>query len=294
MVPEMVCRVPESFRSVPESFRSLPESFRAVPGNSGPFLLPVQRLAFVSATIKLSSDSIHPSLLPRLMPFDSTGKAGFRVLPSPPPIDEKLLDCFRGLATANLADAMGRFNVMDPGIRSRTGFPLCGTAVTVRTRPADNLMAHKAISVARPGEVIVVDTCGSTTTALFGDLMCSGAAAKKLGGIIVDGAIRDIEGITKLGFPAYSRTVSPGACDKDGPGEINIPISCAGAVVMPGDIVVGDGEGVVVIPRADAENVLALVVELMERERARVVEIKGGEWVRAEIDESLRKKGIIP
>jgi regulator of RNase E activity RraA len=227
------------------------------------------------------------------MPTSPLGKPGFRVRPSPPPIDEKLLDCFRGLAAANVADAMGRFNVMDPAIRSRTGFPLCGIAVTVRARPADNLMAHKSIDVARPGEVIVVDTCGSTTTAVFGDLMCSGAAAKRLGGIVVDGAIRDIEGIRALGFAAFSRTVSPGACDKDGPGEINIPISCGGVVVCPGDIVIGDGDGVVVVPRADAEVVLSAVVELMEREHARKAEIKAGGWVRAEIDESLRKKGII-
>src|SRR5690349_15746542 len=187
------------------------------------------------------------------------GKLGFRVLPSPARLDEQLLRAFRGLATPNLADAMGRFNFMDAGIRSRSGFPVCGLAVTVNARPADNLMIHKALQVAQPGDVVVVSTCGNTTSAVFGEMMCTTAAAAKLGGIVVDGAIRDVDGITKLGFPAYSRTVCAGGCDKDGPGEINVPIACGGTVVMPGDIVVGDDDGVVVVPRQHAAEVVTLV-----------------------------------
>jgi regulator of RNase E activity RraA len=197
------------------------------------------------------------------------------------------------MASANVADAMGRFNFMDAGIRSRSGFPLAGVAVTVNCRPADNLMVHKALQVAEPGDIVVVCTCGNTASAVFGELMCHTAAAKRLGGIVVDGAIRDVDGIAKLAFPAFSRTVSPGACDKDGPGEINVPISCGGAVVMPGDIVVGDADGVAVVPRAHAEEVLALVAELMERERKRTVEIAAGQLYKAEIDDALRKKGVI-
>jgi regulator of RNase E activity RraA len=197
------------------------------------------------------------------------------------------------MAAANLADAMGRFNFMGPEIQSRSRLPLCGLAVTVLTRPGDNLMIHKALQVAEPGDVVVVNTCGGLTTAVFGELMCHTASAKKLGGIVVDGAIRDIDGITRLGFPAFSRTVSAGACDKDGPGEINVPIACGGTAVMPGDIIVGDDDGVAVVPRDNAEEVLTLVGELMERERSRIAEIQGGRWYRAEIDESLRKKGII-
>src|SRR5437870_2783197 len=146
---------------------------------------------------------------------------GFRILPSPPRLEEKLVDCFRGLSAANVADGMGRFGFMDPGIRSRSGLPLCGLAVTVNARPGDNLMVHKALDVAAAGDIVVVGTCGNTTSAVFGELMCHSATAKELGGLVVDGAIRDVEGITKLSFPAFSRTVSPGACDKDGPGEIN-------------------------------------------------------------------------
>ena len=223
----------------------------------------------------------------------TTGKLGFRLLPSPPRLDPGLVERFRGIATPNVADTMGRFNFMDPGILPRTGMPLCGTAVTVLCRPGDNLMVHKALQVAEPGEVVVVSTCGNTTSAVFGELMCHTAAAKGLGGIIVDGAIRDVQGIAALRFAAFSRTVSPGACDKDGPGEINVPIACGNTVVMPGDIVIGDDNGVAVVPRDVAEDVLTLVGELTRRELRRIAEIERGLLYRPEIDETLRKNGVI-
>jgi regulator of RNase E activity RraA len=221
------------------------------------------------------------------------GKPGFRILEAPSRLPAELIERFRGLASSNLADAMGRFNFMDPAIQSRSGLTLCGLAVTVNARPADNLMVHKALQVATPGDIVVVSTGGNTNSAVFGELMCTTASAARLGGIVVDGAIRDVEGITRLGFPAFSRSVSPGSCDKDGPGEINVPISCGGTVVNPGDIIVGDADGVAVVPRADAEVVLELCLALMTRESKRIVEIKGGALFKAEIDDTLRKHGII-
>jgi regulator of RNase E activity RraA len=221
------------------------------------------------------------------------GKLGFRILPTPPRPSDGVIARFKGAASANVADAMGRFNFMDPGIRSRSGFPLCGPAVTVLCRPADNLMVHKALDVAQPGDVVVVNTVGNTTTAVFGDLMCRTAAAKKLGGIVVDGAIRDVEGITSLQFPAFSRAVTPGSCDKDGPGELNVPIACGGTVVMPGDVIVGDDDGVAVVPRDHAEEVLRLLDELLARERKRVAEIDEGMLIRGDVDDLLRRKGVI-
>ena len=223
----------------------------------------------------------------------SPGRPGFRILDAPPRFPAELIERFRGLASSTLADAMGRFNFMDPAIQSRSSLLLCGPAVTVNARPADNLMVHKALQVATPGDIVVVNTGGNTTSAVFGELMCHTASAAGLGGIVVDGAIRDVEGITRLGFPAFSRTVSPGSCDKDGPGEINVPISCGGTVVAPGDIVVGDADGVVVVPRGDAEVVLRLVAALMTRESNRIAEIKGGGLFKAEIDDTLRKHGIV-
>jgi regulator of RNase E activity RraA len=188
---------------------------------------------------------------------------------------------------------MGRFNFMDPGIQSRSGLPLCGLAVTVNVRPGDNLMVHKALQIAEEGDIVVVATGGNTTSAVFGELMCSTAMAQRLGGIVVDGAIRDADGITALGFPAYSRYLCPGSCDKDGPGEINVAISCGGTVVSPGDIIVGDRDGIAVVPRAYAGEVIETVRELMKNEEQRVAEIQAGKVFKPEIDEALRRKGVI-
>ena len=221
------------------------------------------------------------------------GKLGFRVLPGPPRLPDDLVERFRAFASPNVADAMGRFNFMDPGIAARSGFPLCGRALTVNCRPADNLMLHKALQIAEPGDVVVVATGGNTTSAVFGGLMCAAATAKGIGGIVVDGAIRDVEDLTRLRFPAFSRTVCPGGCDKDGPGEINVPISCGSAVVSPGDIIVGDRDGLAVVPYAHAAEVLRLVMGLVERENARLGEIKKGNLFRPDVDETLRKKGVI-
>ena len=220
-------------------------------------------------------------------------RLGFRILPAPPRLDDKLIREFRGMASSTVADAMGRFGFMDPGIVSRSGLALCGVAVTVNARPADNLMIHKALQLAQVGDVIVVSTGGNFANAVFGELMCRAAVASKIGGIVVDGAIRDVEGITTLGFPAFSRTVCPGSCDKDGPGEINVAISCGGIVVQPGDLVIGDRDGVAVVPREHAAEVLAATRALIEQEAKRVREIESGVRFKPEIDEALRKKGVI-
>jgi regulator of RNase E activity RraA len=222
----------------------------------------------------------------------SSGKPGFRILPSPA-ADPALLARFRGAASSNVADAMNRFNFMDAGIQPRTGRPLSGFAVTVVARPGDNLMVHKALALAPQGAVVVVSTGGNTTNAVFGELMGRSAVAAKLGGLIVDGAVRDAAGLTALGLPVFSRSVCPGACDKDGPGEINVPISCGGVVVMAGDVVVGDADGVAVVPRHDAETVLAALTDLVRREQARITEIDAGQVFRPEIDVYLKKKGVI-
>lgn len=123
--------------------------------------------------------------------------------------------------------------------------------------------------------------------------MCRAAKAKGLGGLVIDGAVRDVDALTDLGFPVFSRSVCPGGCDKDGPGEINVPVSCGNTVVSPGDIVVGDADGVVVVPAAHAAEVLDLVTALVAREAQRVAEIDDGVLVKREIDDTLRKRGVI-
>jgi len=220
-------------------------------------------------------------------------KLGFRILTDVPRPPADLVEAFRGKASSNLADAMGRFHFMDPGMVNRTRLPLFGVAVTVNARPGDNLMIHKALEVAQPGDVIVVSTNGNTTSAVVGEIMGTTAVEAKLGGIIVDGAIRDLDGLEALGLPTFSRSVTPGGADKDGPGEINVPISCGNTVVMPGDIVVGDLDGVAVVPREDAAEVLEKVQALEEREKKRIAAIKAGELFKAEINESLRAKGVV-
>ncbi len=225
--------------------------------------------------------------------MNSTGKMGFRIFTDVPRVSPEMVEAFRGKAAANVADAMGRFHFMDPGIVSRTGLPLCGAAVTVNARPGDNLMVHKALEVAGPGDVVVVCTHGNTTSAVFGELMGHTAVGAGLGGIVVDGAIRDVDGLKALGLPAFSRTVTPGSCDKDGPGEINVPVSCGSTVVMPGDLIVGDEDGVSVVPREDVTAVLEAVSTLEGREKRRIVAIEAGELFKAEIDETLRAKGVL-
>jgi regulator of RNase E activity RraA len=123
--------------------------------------------------------------------------------------------------------------------------------------------------------------------------MCHSAVAARLGGLVVDGAIRDGEAIAALGFPVFSRSVCPGGCDKDGPGEINVPVACGGVVVMPGDVVIADADGVAVVPHEQAEAVLVALDALMEREHARVEEIHAGQIFRSDIDDALRRKGVI-
>ena len=220
------------------------------------------------------------------------GDVGFRIITDLPRPSEDAVRRLKGAPSAVAADVMGRFHFMDPGIRSRSGLPLCGPAVTVNARPADNLMVHKVLEIARPGDVVVVSTNGNVTSAVFGELLCHAALASELGGIVVDGAIRDVEELRRLGFPAFSRSVCPGGCDKDGPGEINVPVSCGNTVIMPGDVVVGDEDGVTVVPREIADIVAVRVEEHLEREKARIAEIRSGRVFRPSIDEHLRSRGI--
>ena len=220
-------------------------------------------------------------------------RIGFRVITSSTRPEAELVRKFCDFASANLADAMGRFHFMDPGVRSRTGLPLCGVAVTVMARPGDNLMVHKAMEIAQPGDIVVVSTNGNTTNAVFGELMGHSAVASRLGGLVVDGAVRDVEELIALRFSVFSRSVSAGGCDKDGPGEINVPIACGNTVVTPGDIVVGDSQGVVVIPQQDGAEVLQLVTALKDRETKRIEEIASGQIFKREIDDTLKSKGVI-
>jgi 4-hydroxy-4-methyl-2-oxoglutarate aldolase len=220
-------------------------------------------------------------------------KLGFRINETPNNSSE-LVEEFKNHASSNLADVMGRFHVMDPGIKPvDRNMTVSGRAVTVQCRPGDNLMVHKALEVANPGDIVVVNTNGNTTSAVFGELMMRTAIGAKLGGIIVDGAVRDCLDISKAQFPTFTRSICASGCDKDGPGEINYPIACGGVSVRTGDYIVGDADGVVVIPHEDAKEVLEKVEVLVANEKRRIAEIDSGVIFKGEINEILSKKGVI-
>ena len=169
---------------------------------------------------------------------------------------------------------------------------LVGAAFTVKTRSGDNLLTHKAIDMAAPGDVIVVDAGGGLDQAIIGDIMSSLAAKRGIAGIVIDGAIRDADSIAARDFPVYACGVTHRGPYKDGPGEINVSISVAGMVVNPGDIIVGDADGIVAIPPADAERILALTIAQNKKEEAMLAAIAAGEAIdRAWVDKMLRDKG---
>lgn len=191
---------------------------------------------------------------------EATWPAGFRLNPRKAGLDPELIEAFRAVPVAHASDVMGRAT----GARGLVGYHgslsmvLCGLAVTVRIRPGDNLMIHAAMSVAEAGDVIVIDGGGDLSTAVIGGLMRTSAIARKLGGFVVDGAIRDVAEWAGGAIPVYARGHSHRGPSKDGPGEVNVTVACAGLAVSPGDLVLGDADGVIAIPAADAERVLHL------------------------------------
>lgn len=218
---------------------------------------------------------------------------GFRIVREVPRPPDDVVAALRGKATSDLADAMRGLNVMEPSLQRRSGSALCGVAVTVSAAPGDNLMVRKAFDLASPGDVVVVSTNGNETNAVVGDLMAKTALELGVGGIVIDGAVRDVAGIREIGLPVFSRFVTPRAPSKVGPGEINVPIACGGVAVLPGDVVVGDEDGVVVVPRADAEAVLRAVEEVERRERERRAAMEAGEIYGGDVDDILRRGGVI-
>lgn len=194
--------------------------------------------------------------------------------------DPAVVAGFAGIPTGVIGDCMGRCNGMAAEIKPVwPGARIVGPALTVRTFPADNLMIHKAITLAQPGDVLVVNAGGYRDYAVFGDLMGLACSVHRLGGIVVDGAVRDAEGLQELGFPAFSRAVLPTGPFKDSPGSINLPVSCGGVPVQPGDVIVGDADGVMVIPRAEAPEILAKAQAAVAKEEGMRERIRKGEHI---------------
>lgn len=195
--------------------------------------------------------------------------------------DSELVKEFEGIPTAVLSDVTTKYeNTMSHEIKPvYDGASMAGTAVTVKTYPADNLIAHKAVTMAEPGDVLVIDANEYSEAGLWGELISTSCQVHGLYGTVIDGAARDIQEIKELGYPVYARAVSPKGSYKAHPGSINVPISCGGVSVNPGDIVVGDSEGVAIIDSDDADTVLSDARKKLEAEAELRERIEDGEYI---------------
>ncbi|SIT49290.1 conserved hypothetical protein [Paraburkholderia piptadeniae] len=220
---------------------------------------------------------------------------GWREFESATQASVATLEALRQLAVALLSDNMARFSGI-VGLHPYHHQPgmMAGTAVTVRTRAGDNLAIHRALDdFCRPGDVLVIDGGGDITQALMGDVMSSYAASLGVQGLVIDGAIRDVGEIRERDFPVFARGVTHRGPYKNGPGEINVPVTVGGAVVHPGDIVVGDADGVLTISPQDVEAVIEGARIQAAREAASLRTLaEGGRldraWVRQQFERALK------
>ncbi|HOA95358.1 MAG TPA: RraA family protein [Quisquiliibacterium sp.] len=217
---------------------------------------------------------------------------GFRILPR---IDTNraLVALFEGIPASIISDNLSRLTgTWGLSPMHRPGTALLGTALTVRVRSGDNLMIHKALQLGRPGDVLVIDGNGCVDRALMGEIMKNVAMARGFAGVVLDGAIRDSAAFREDGFPCYARGVCHRGPYKDGPGEINVPVSISGMVVQPGDIVVGDDDGVVFIAPHEAEAVAAASRRKLTEEATTMDAIARGAYDDRWIDATLAQKGV--
>ncbi|UXN06391.1 RraA family protein [Bartonella sp. HY761] len=216
---------------------------------------------------------------------------GFRVFTKINRPAAELIEGFRGIPVANVADIMNRSCVLDARIQKISTPDLLGCAFTVKVRPGDNLMLHKALHMAQPGDIIVVDAHGDITNSITGELMMRTALTKKLGGVIIDGAIRDVATLSQLDMPIYAAGVTAAGPYKDGPGEIGTPISVGSVVVHPGDIIIGDDDGIVVVSPKEAPALIEKARKKHADEEAIIKAIEENTRDYSWIDRELEKKG---
>ena len=217
---------------------------------------------------------------------------GFRILNRTEVAPKALVEAFAKLPVANVSDSMSRMTAAGARIRPMHGSGgMAGVALTVKARPGDNLMLHKALDMAQAGDVIVVDAGGDTTNALFGEMMLAYAIKRGVAGLVFNGAIRDADAIREINHPVFAAGVTHRGPYKDGPGEINVPVSLDGMVVHPGDIVIGDGDGVLCIGIAEAEEVLGKAQAKLDAETRQLQAIAEGTNDRSWVDAALKKLG---
>lgn len=195
-----------------------------------------------------------------------------------PSCDSMLLEEFKLQSAATVHEAMGRRGALDPVIKPIVrSMRMCGQALTVRCHTGDNLMLIKAVSMARPGDVIVADMGAAEDSGPFGEVLAVECVTRGIAGLVLSCAVRDSREIEKLGFPVFSNGLCVKGTAKATLGVINHPINCGGQIVTPGDIVLGDADGVVVVPLEEAENILKAAKERVEKEERVMKRIRAGE-----------------
>ncbi len=215
---------------------------------------------------------------------------GLRILQRRRAVDLALARQFLDVPVANVSDCMARMTAAGPRLRPmHRSARMAGPALTIKTRPGDNLMIHKALQLAVPGDIIVVDGGGDLTNALIGEIMTGDAMRQKLGGIVINGAIRDADWIAERDFPVFAAGVTHRGPYKDGPGEINVPIAIDGMVIEPGDLVIGDGDGLLCVPFDQVETLLAAARAKQEVEARMVADIEAGTLDRTWVDATLTR-----
>jgi regulator of RNase E activity RraA len=220
---------------------------------------------------------------------------GLQILKRTRQVDARTVQAFADIPVANVSDCMTRMTAGGPRLRPmHDGARMGGPALTVKCRPGDNLMIHKALDMAQPGDVIVVDAGGDLTNSLFGEIMVSYAISRKLGGVVLNGAVRDIDFIAAGSFPLYAAGVTHRGPYKDGPGEINVPIAIDGMVIHAGDLVIGDADGLLCVPYDDCERVLAASREKVAQEKVTLANIAAGKHDTSWIDARLKAIGCDP
>jgi RraA family protein len=219
---------------------------------------------------------------------------GFRVkmnIQRPP---KSLIDSYREFESPDISDMLNRMYTMNTGIHNVVNnISLVGPACTVKVFPGDNLMVHKALDAAKPGDVVVIDTSGSQRNAVLGDLVTNKAKHRGIAGFIVDGLVRDLPGLQEAGLPVFARGITPFGPLHRGPGELNYPVSCGGIVVKPGDIIVADHNGVVVVHQEFAETVLERLKLHKERMENYVADVKRGVFSNDWVDSQLNSDNCI-
>lgn len=210
--------------------------------------------------------------------------------------DPEVMNQFKTIPASNTCDVMGRNAAMNPRIKlmsSPKDQMMVGPALTVKARGGDNLALHAALNLAQEGDVVVVSNEGDTTRSLIGEVMMAYLRyTKKVAGIILDGPIRDIDEIGKWDFPVYATGTTPGGPYKEGPGEINVPIACGEISVNPGDIILADPDGIVVIPRKDAPQILEDAKKFQAADESKLEAAKNGTSKRDWVEKSLAEKGF--